>query len=95
MKKYAIIDNNKVVNVISAESEEEARLVSGLDAAETAGEPWLYWTLEGDNWIPPAPFPFWTWDGNQWNPPELNENTDSTLIWNEESQTWEEIPNTI
>lgn len=95
MKKYAIIDHNEIVNVISAESEEEAKLVSGLDVIETEGQPWLYWTLKDDVWIPPAPFSFWTWDGNQWNPPEPNENNDSIWIWNEEFQTWEEIPNTI
>lgn len=95
MKKYAILENMKVINIILAESKEEAESVTGLEAIETDKEPWLGWTLENNTWVPPAPFSFWTWDGNQWNPPELDKNNDSAWIWNEESQTWEETPKMI
>jgi hypothetical protein len=95
MKKYAVIENNMVINVISADSEQEAKNISGLDVVETEGVPWLYWTLQDDKWIPPAPFEFWTWDGTNWNPPTPNENNNISWQWNEDLQDWEEIPNTI
>lgn len=55
MNNYAIIENDQIVNVIVAESQETAAAVTGCLVMETNGEPWIGWTLSGDAWIPPMP----------------------------------------
>ena len=51
---FAIIENNKVINVILADSKEIAEQVTGLQAVETTGKPWIGWTWDGSNFIAPV-----------------------------------------
>lgn len=53
--KYAIIENDKVVNVILADSQEIAEQATGLEALETTGEPWLDWVRIDGQWVEPQP----------------------------------------
>ena len=60
---FAVISGNTVVNVIVADSQEIAEEVTGLSAVETEGEPWLGWTMHGNEWRPPMPtVGVWEWD---------------------------------
>lgn len=59
MSDYAIYDkNNIVVNVIVAETPELAEEISGLNAIETNGQPWIGWVLLDGVWTPPYEDPW-------------------------------------
>lgn len=53
--KWAIVDNNKIVNVIIAESKEIAEEVSGLQAIEDNGRLGIGLELTSDGWRFPYP----------------------------------------
>ena len=46
-----------------------------------------------DAFIPPHPFASWTLDEDTclWEPPVEHPNDGNTYIWNEETQTWDEV----
>lgn len=55
MANYLIIENNKVVNVIVADTKEIAEEVTGLEAIEVTGsEPWINWTRTDGVWSAPV-----------------------------------------
>ena len=54
MTKYAIIENNKVINVIVADSAEIAAEVTNKEVLETTGEPWIDWTRTDGVWSAPV-----------------------------------------
>jgi hypothetical protein len=54
MANYAIIENDKVINVILAESAEIAVEVTGKEVLETTGEPWIDWTRTDEVWAKPV-----------------------------------------
>ena len=56
MANYLVIENDKVINVIVADSAEIAAEVTGKEVIESIGaEPWIDWTRSGDTWIKPEP----------------------------------------
>jgi hypothetical protein len=57
MANFAIHDGTTVVNVIIADSKEIAEEITGLQALETTGEPWISWVLVDGEWIDPNPAP--------------------------------------
>lgn len=91
MPNYAIHDGSKVVNVIIADSKNIAEEITGLNAIETAGEPWIDWTFEVEGWRPPRPFNSWNWDGNEWVAPIPMPNEDGPWEWNEDYLNWEQV----
>ena len=52
---YAIIKDNRVINVIVADSKEIAEELTSLEAVETTGQPWLDWTRVDGQWVEPQP----------------------------------------
>lgn len=55
MSNYLIIENDKVVNVIVADSLEIAAELTGKEVIEsTSSEPWLDWTRLNNTWTAPA-----------------------------------------
>lgn len=88
MTYYAIIENNKVINVIIAESIDIAKNHTGLSAIETTGTPWIDWTFENEEWRPPRPYHSWTWGGQEWIPPIQMPDDDYIYIWDEDNQNW-------
>jgi hypothetical protein len=55
MANYLVIEDNKVVNVIVADTAEIAAEVTGKEVLEsTSSEPWINWTRSGDTWAAPA-----------------------------------------
>jgi hypothetical protein len=55
MANYAIIENDAVINVIVAESKEIAEQVTGTEAVETTGQPWIGWQRIDGEWVDPTP----------------------------------------
>lgn len=52
---YLIVQNDKVVNVIIADTKEIAEEVTGLEAIEATGsEPWINWTRTDGVWSAPV-----------------------------------------
>ena len=55
MPNYLVIEDNKVINVIVADTAEIAAEVTGKEVIEsTSSEPWLNWTRSGDTWTAPV-----------------------------------------
>jgi hypothetical protein len=54
MPNYVIIEDDKVINVIVAESAEVAIEVTGKEVFETTGEPWINWTRTDGVWSAPV-----------------------------------------
>ena len=54
MANYAIIENDKVLNVIVADSVEIATEITGKEVLETTGEPWTDWTRTDGVWSAPV-----------------------------------------
>lgn len=54
MPNYAVITENKVTNVIVADTEEIAIEVTGQEVLETTGEPWIDWTRTDNVWSAPV-----------------------------------------
>lgn len=95
MPTYAIHDGVTVVNAIVAETQEIAELVTGLQAIETTGEPWICWTMEKEGWRSPAPFPSWAWNtrAKEWQPPTPQPPKVGAYehAWNESTLAWDQI----
>lgn len=92
MANYAISDGHKIINVIIADSKESAEFVTGMEAFETEGQPWIGWTLEKDGWRPPSPYSSWIWSENEWKAPiDMPEDGVNIYSWNEGSGNWEVI----
>ena len=70
MRKYAIHDGATVHNVIVCDTQGLAEEVTGMQAVETEGVPWIGWTLVDGEWRPPQPGPEYVWDGAAWVVPE-------------------------
>jgi len=85
---FAILDNNKVVNVVVSDSEMNEG--KNLEDKNTAGIGWTYHP-DKDNFSPPQPYPSWTLDDTcTWQPPVPHPSDDKRYIWNEETQSWDE-----
>lgn len=55
MANYLVIEDNKVINVIVADTAEIAAEVTGKEVIEsTSPEPWIDWTRSGDTWSAPV-----------------------------------------
>ena len=55
MTNYLVIEDNKVINVIVADTAEIAAEVTGKEVIEsTLPEPWIDWTRSGDTWTAPV-----------------------------------------
>lgn len=54
MANYAIIENDKVVNVIVAESAELAAELTGKEVAEAIDGLWIDWTRVNGVWSAPV-----------------------------------------
>jgi hypothetical protein len=54
MANFAIIENDKVINVIVADSIEIAQQVTDREVTETNGEPWIDWKRVDGVWVNPV-----------------------------------------
>ena len=98
MPKYAVIENDKVLNTIEAESIEIAESVTGFTCIEYTDEPAEpNGTYVNNRFIKAQPYPSWTLDENfEWQPPVpnpalSNNNSGKLYSWDEESLSWIEL----
>ena len=49
------------------------------------------YSFDGDNFIPPQPYPSWTLDGANWKAPTQIPDDDKRYMWDEETLSWVEI----
>lgn len=54
MNNYAIIENDRVVNVIVADSLEIAQQATNKEVIETDGQVWIGWIRVDGQWINPV-----------------------------------------
>ena len=96
MPDYHIIENNEIINIITADTEEIAINISGQsevilrDYRESYNIGWVRNTDLNKWYDPVAPYPSWTLDSNCiWQPPVAK--PDGNYEWNEENTEWVEI----
>lgn len=91
MPNYLVIENNKVVNLIIADSREIAEEATGLEIIESVESlPSIGYTKFNGSWIPPQPYTSWTFDGEDWNSPvEMPTVEGKYFTWNENVLNWE------
>ena len=53
-KNYAVIENDKVINVIVADDITIAEEVTGKECIECNGSFWIGWTRSDNTWIAPV-----------------------------------------
>jgi hypothetical protein len=96
MATYAVIENNKVINKIIADTIEIAEEVTGKTCVEYNETKTvdIDFSYDGTNFIPPKPFPSWTLDSNfRWQPPtEQPAIEGKNHVWDEATTSWVETP---
>lgn len=53
MANYAIYKDTVITNVVFAESKEIVETLTGMNAIETDGSPWIGWILVNGEWVAP------------------------------------------
>jgi hypothetical protein len=96
MPDYYIINNDKIENIISAETAEIAKDITDAEEILLRNYEALYdigWIKNTDlnKWYNPvAPYPSWTLDSNCiWQPP--TQKPDGDYTWDEDNTQWIEI----
>ena len=99
MTNYAVVEGNKVINVIVADSKEIAEEATNKMCVEyTLENPaGIDWTYDGVNFIKPQPYPSWTLDSEyDWQPPTaypaVEDNSDIYYEWDEPTTSWKATP---
>jgi hypothetical protein len=88
---FAISDGSKIINVVVADSKEIVAEITGLQAFETNGQPWIDWTMEEEGWRRPSPYPSWIWNNEEWEAPTPMPSKEGYWYsWNENSLSWDE-----
>lgn len=91
MADFAIVQDDTVVNVVVAEDEATAAMVTGMNVVPVVdGVPGMAWTLKPEGWRPPSPFPSWTWNGTRWDAPVPYPGDAGAYVWDEEKGAWVE-----
>ena len=89
--KIAIIENNKVVNVVTGEPETVAELFEQTQPeTETTGTAWIGARFNGKKFEPQQPYPSWLWNEEtfEYNPPKPK--PEGIYRWDEETGDWVE-----
>lgn len=96
MPNYAIYENNKIENIVVADSKEIVEDLYGKNAIEAIGKISIGWILHEDGtWRSPRPFPSWQewdFDEEEWLPPIPKPSPYSNVYWDEDSLSWERYP---
>lgn len=54
MKNFAVIENDRVINVIVADTLTIAKKTTGFECIETDGSFWIGWTRVDGEWVAPV-----------------------------------------
>lgn len=89
--KIAIIENNKVVNVIAGEPETVAELFEKTQpVTETTNTAWIGARFNGEKFEPQQIYPSWTWNEEtfEYDPPKPK--PEGIYLWDETASDWVE-----
>ena len=96
-ERIGVIRNNGVVvnAILWADHTPDQLIADGItDFQEVTGlspRPGIGWTwTEAEGFRPPSPYPSWLWNGVEWEAPVAQ--PEGNYEWNEETQTWDEMP---
>lgn len=101
MSIFAIINNQKVSNLVEAESlkllsillEDECEQI--IEVTDSTGLAFIGSEISNGKFVPLQPYNSWSFDENDWmwKPPiSAPVNTENSVhIWNEKNQIWDEI----
>lgn len=93
MDTYAIIDGNKVVNIIDYENQPTTP-IPGLEPsfiAVLANGAGIGWTYENDQLTSPQPYASWTLINNVWTAPTEYPDDGKLYKWNESIKSWANV----
>jgi hypothetical protein len=95
MKNFAVIENNKIVNVIVCDALVIAQLLLPdlllVEETETTGKAIIGGSLFGEKLIGPKPYDSWTLNETtyKWDSPIPYPNDELSYVWNETELNWE------
>ena len=102
MATYAVIENETVINVIVADSQEIAETVTEKTCIEYTEEAPLgigwYWLEAANAYVPASPFASWTYNvtDKAWVAPvEMPVEEGKYFTWNEETLSWTSHDNVV
>lgn len=87
--RFAIVENNKISNVIVVEPEIANELFdNAVQETEATGNAWIGARFNGEKFEPQQPYPSWTWneDTFDYDPPKPK--PEGEYRWNEELGDW-------
>jgi hypothetical protein len=95
MANYAVMDGNKVINTLVADSKEVAEEVSGNTCIEFTNTSLAFvggiYDSTKQKFIKEKPSPSWVLnEDDEWVPPIPIPNNGKRNIWNEETSSWDE-----
>ncbi|MDT9547751.1 MAG: hypothetical protein RI826_10520 [Chlorobium phaeovibrioides] len=93
MNKYAAqVEDGIVVQAIVGDPEWATDCLGGVwhGTDSKVGIGWTY--TDTDGFRPTQPYPSWTWGGTGWAPPVPHPDGDSFYQWDENNQSWVEVP---
>ena len=91
-----IRENGVVINAILwADHTPDQLIADGItdfqEVTDLDPRPGIGWTwTKAEGFRPTQPYPSWLWDGAEWTAPTPQ--PEGEYLWNEETQTWDEIP---
>jgi hypothetical protein len=100
MGYFAVVENKTILNLIAANSKEEAESILEKECIEfTLEDPLTMdhkWSDYHNRFIPPKPeqpFASWTWneDEYKWICPSPYPDDDKMYMWDEETTSWVEV----
>jgi hypothetical protein len=99
MSKFAVIENNNVINIIVADSLQDANSLTGANCIEYTDDNPAFmggtYDPSSKTFISPAPFPSWKFVSGAWQAPVPQPKVDDKqfILWDEEKQSWDIITN--
>jgi hypothetical protein len=100
MKKFAVLEDNKIINIIIADSKENAENLTGKICIEFTDEPAEpNGTYENGRFLRAKPYPSWILDEeDNWQSPiphpiQEDKENPKHYNWNEETTSWIEVIN--
>jgi hypothetical protein len=94
MPKYAVIVGIEVINIIQAESLQDAERITGFSCVEYTEEPAEPGgTYENGRFIQIKPYPSWILNEEfKWQAPIPYPNDGKNYVWDEAILNWSEVP---
>lgn len=95
MKKFAILENDKIINIVVANSEADLQLVIANNFIEYEENDQVFiggtYIAEANKFILPKPFDSWllNYETYRWEAPKLYPNDGNDYYWNENILNWE------